>query len=46
MRRRSEYEGAVNLSRVMLADDHTLVLEALRKFLESRYDMVGTCCNG
>jgi DNA-binding NarL/FixJ family response regulator len=30
----------------MLADDHTLVLEALRKLLESRYDVVGTCCDG
>jgi DNA-binding NarL/FixJ family response regulator len=30
----------------MLADDHTLVLEAFRKLLESRYDVVGTCCNG
>jgi DNA-binding NarL/FixJ family response regulator len=30
----------------MLADDHALVLEALRKLLESRYDVVGTCCDG
>jgi DNA-binding NarL/FixJ family response regulator len=32
--------------RVMLADDHTLLVEAFRKLLESTYDVVGTVGDG
>lgn len=32
--------------RVVLADDHTLVLEALKNLLEDRLDVVGTASNG
>jgi DNA-binding NarL/FixJ family response regulator len=32
--------------RVLLADDHTLLLEAFRKLLESAYDVVGTVKDG
>ena len=32
--------------RVLLADDHTLLLEAFRKLLESAYDVVGTVRDG
>jgi DNA-binding NarL/FixJ family response regulator len=30
----------------MLADDHTMLVEALRKLLESTYDVVGTVADG
>ena len=33
-------------SRVMLADDHTLLVEAFRKLLESSYDVVGAVGDG
>jgi DNA-binding NarL/FixJ family response regulator len=33
-------------SRILLADDHTLLLEAFRKLLEPAYDVVGTVKNG
>src|SRR5688572_27426602 len=32
--------------RVLLADDHTLVLEGFRKLLEKDFDLVGTADNG
>jgi DNA-binding NarL/FixJ family response regulator len=32
--------------RVLLADDHTLLVEAFRKLLESAYDVVGTVADG
>ncbi len=33
-------------ARVLLADDHTLVVEGLRKLLESEFDVVGTIGDG
>jgi DNA-binding NarL/FixJ family response regulator len=33
-------------SRILLADDHTLLLEAFRKLLEPAYDVVGTVKDG
>jgi len=32
--------------RIFIADDHTLVLEALQKLLEPKYEIVGTAPNG
>jgi len=32
--------------RILLADDHTLLLEAFSKLLESKYDIVGTATDG
>jgi DNA-binding NarL/FixJ family response regulator len=36
----------VSLPRVMLADDHTILVEAFRKLLESRCEIVGTVSDG
>jgi DNA-binding NarL/FixJ family response regulator len=36
----------MKLSRVMLADDHQLLLEALQKLLEPHFDIVGTAADG
>jgi len=36
----------MRLPRVMLADDHTILLEAFRKLLEGQYEIVGTACDG
>jgi len=33
-------------TRVLLADDHTLVLEGLSKLLQKEFDLVGTACSG
>jgi DNA-binding NarL/FixJ family response regulator len=33
-------------ARILLADDHSLVLEGIRKLIESRYDIVGAADNG
>jgi DNA-binding NarL/FixJ family response regulator len=33
-------------SRIILADDHTLLLEAFAKLLEPEFDVVGACANG
>jgi DNA-binding NarL/FixJ family response regulator len=33
-------------ARILLADDHTLVLEAFTKLLESRFEIVGTATDG
>lgn len=41
-----ETEGFMNPPRLMLADDHALLLEAFRKMLEPRYDVVGTVADG
>jgi DNA-binding NarL/FixJ family response regulator len=32
--------------RILLADDHALILEGLSKLLESEFDLVGTADNG
>ena len=32
--------------RVLLADDHKIVAEGLRRLLESEFDLIGTCENG
>jgi DNA-binding NarL/FixJ family response regulator len=37
---------AMALPRVLLADDHTLVIEALRKLLESQFNIVGAVPDG
>jgi len=39
-------EDEVKLPRVILADDHTILLEALRKLLESKCEVIGTTTNG
>jgi DNA-binding NarL/FixJ family response regulator len=33
-------------ARLLLADDHTLLLEGFRKLLEDEYELVGTVENG
>lgn len=33
-------------SRVLIADDHTLVAELCKKLLEAEFDVVGTACDG
>jgi DNA-binding NarL/FixJ family response regulator len=38
--------GMMALPRVMLADDHTILLEAFRKILEPHCDIVGTVADG
>jgi DNA-binding NarL/FixJ family response regulator len=39
-------EDIMKFPRVLIADDHTLVLEAIRKLLEPRCDVVGTVTDG
>jgi DNA-binding NarL/FixJ family response regulator len=39
-------EDEVKPARIILADDHTILLETLRKFLESKYEVIGTTTNG
>jgi DNA-binding NarL/FixJ family response regulator len=39
-------EDEVKLPRVILADDHTILLEALRKLLEPKCQVTGTTTNG
>jgi DNA-binding NarL/FixJ family response regulator len=36
----------MKLARILLADDHTLLIEAFRKLLEQDYDVVGTVADG
>jgi DNA-binding NarL/FixJ family response regulator len=36
----------MTLPRLMLADDHTILLEAFRKLLEPQYEIVGTVADG
>src|SRR5271154_4980498 len=36
----------MKLPRVMLADDHSLLLDAFRKLLEGRCEIVGSACDG
>jgi DNA-binding NarL/FixJ family response regulator len=35
-----------NRSRVLIADDHTLVADLCKKLLETEFDVVGTVCDG
>ena len=32
--------------RILLADDHTMLLDAFRRLLEPRCEIVGTACDG
>jgi CheY-like chemotaxis protein len=32
--------------RILLADDHTMLLDAFRRLLEPRYEIIGTACDG
>jgi DNA-binding NarL/FixJ family response regulator len=41
-----EYEQSRNGSRVLIADDHSVVAEGLRSLLEKKYDVVGMVANG
>src|SRR6267142_845661 len=41
-----KWRGSMNRPRVLLADDHTLLLEAFQKLLESAYDVVGAVGDG
>ena len=41
-----EGEAFMALARVMLADDHTMLVEAFRKLLESQWEVVGTASDG
>jgi DNA-binding NarL/FixJ family response regulator len=41
-----QIEDKVKLPRAILADDHTILLEALRKLLETKCDVTGTATNG
>jgi DNA-binding NarL/FixJ family response regulator len=41
-----EYEQSRNSSRVLIADDHSVVAEGLRSLLEKKYDVVGMVANG
>src|SRR6202035_3574717 len=34
------------LPRILLADDHTMLLDAFRRLLEPRCEIVGTACDG
>jgi DNA-binding NarL/FixJ family response regulator len=36
----------MNLSRILLADDHSLILEGVRRLLEIHYDVVGSAVDG
>ena len=36
----------MNRPRILIADDHVLVVEGLRKLLEDEFDVVGTVDNG
>ena len=38
--------GSMKKTRLLIADDHTLVLEGFKKILESEVDLVGTAENG
>src|SRR5256885_6810925 len=39
-------EKAMKKARLILADDHTLVLEGLKRILESEFDLAGVAENG
>jgi DNA-binding NarL/FixJ family response regulator len=39
-------EAFMTLTRLMLADDHTILVEAFRKLLEPHYNIVGTVSDG
>jgi DNA-binding NarL/FixJ family response regulator len=42
----SALRGAMQLPRVLLADDHTLLLDVFRQLLKPHYDVVGTVSDG
>ena len=43
----SQRKGGVRASaRLVIADDHSIVLEAYRQLLEPEYDVVGSALNG
>lgn len=42
----SNHEGRMKRPRILLADDHALLLEAFQKLLEPEYDVVGTVSDG
>jgi len=37
---------SIHRSRILIADDHTLVADLCRKLLETEFDVVGTVCDG
>src|SRR4026209_1732483 len=39
-------EGRMKKIRILIADDHTLVLEGLKRILESEFELAGTVENG
>jgi DNA-binding NarL/FixJ family response regulator len=44
--RKSAGNKVLHRPRVLLADDHALLLDGLKKLLEEEYDLVGTAANG
>ena len=38
--------GEIRKTRLLIADDHTLVLEGLKRILEADFDLVGMAENG
>ena len=42
----NEEEDRMSRTRILLADDHNLLLEGLRRLLEQEFEIVGTVCNG
>ena len=46
MVRKSAGKEFLRRPRVLLADDHALLLDGLKKLLEEEYDLVGTAANG
>lgn len=43
---KDQMEGVMKRTRVILADDHTLMLEALKSLLEPEFEVVGVFANG
>lgn len=43
---RADTRGPVTRPRLLIADDHILVVEGLRKILEGNFDLVGTAATG
>src|SRR6202008_779343 len=39
-------EREMNRARIFLADDHTLLVDAVRRLLEPEFEIVGTAYNG
>lgn len=42
----SNHEGHMRRPKILLADDHAILLEAFQKLLEPEYDVVGTVADG